>query len=130
MKNTLVTLLALIAGVFSASALDIPKGTFYFDNSLTQYSIVKFVFGSYSNPESYVMTMTNEGDNLWSITIPETVPGMYRYCFAETSLADGLYNETFPNLKDRITRPPAETTGHRGHGKIPIPKKPTPLPCR
>ena len=103
MKNTLVTLLALIAGVFSASALDIPKGTFYFDNSLTQYSIVKFVFGSYSNPESYVMTMTNEGDNLWSITIPETVPGMYRYCFAETSLADGLYNETFPNLKDRIS---------------------------
>lgn len=88
---------------FNAHALDIPKGTFYFDNSLTKYSIVKFVFGSYSNPESYVMTMTNKGDDLWSITIPETVTGMYRYCFAETSLDDGLYNETFPNLKDRIS---------------------------
>ena len=99
-KNTLLTFVLLALSTLSASALDIPKGTFYFDNSLTKYSIVKFVFGSYSNPESYVMTMTNEGDNLWSITIPETVTGMYRYCFAETSLADGLHNETFPNLKD------------------------------
>ena len=102
-KNTLTALLLLILSAFNAQALDIPKGTFYFDNSLTKYSIVKFVFGSYSNPESYVMTMTNEGDNIWSITIPETVTGMYRYCFAETSLLDGLYNETFPNLKDRIS---------------------------
>ncbi len=102
-KNTLIALVLLALTFFSASALDIPKGTFYFDNSLTKYSIVKFVFGSYSNPESYVMTMTNEGDNLWSITIPETVTGMYRYCFAETTIPDGMLNETFPNLKDRIS---------------------------
>ena len=102
-KNTLLTFVLLALSTLSASALDIPKGTFYFDNSLTKYSIVKFVFGSYSNPESYVMTMTNEGDNLWSITIPETVTGMYRYCFAETSIPDGQLNETFPDLKDRIT---------------------------
>ncbi len=104
MRNTLIAFLLLTLSAFTtAQALNIPKGTFYFNNSLTKYSIVKFVFGSYSNPESYVMTMTNEGDNIWSITIPETVTGMYRYCFAETSLADGLYNETFPNLKDRIS---------------------------
>ena len=102
-KNTLLTLVLLTLATFGASALNIPKGTFYFDNSLTKYSVVKFVFGSYSNPESYVMTMTNEGDNLWSITIPETVTGMYRYCFAETSIPDGQLNETFPDLKDRIT---------------------------
>lgn len=102
-KNTLLTLVLLALATFGASALNIPKGTFYFDNSLTKYSVVKFVFGSYSNPESYVMTMTNEGDNLWSITIPETVIGMYRYCFAETSIPDGQLNETFPDLKDRIT---------------------------
>lgn len=102
-KNTLLALCVLILSALNVQALDIPKGTFYFDNSLTKYSIVKFVFGSYSNPESYVMTMTNEGNNIWSLTIPETVTGMYRYCFAETSLADGLYNETFPNLKDRIS---------------------------
>ena len=102
-KNTLLTLVLLALATFGASALNIPKGTFYFDNSLTKYSVVKFVFGSYSNPESYVMTMTSEGDNLWSITIPETVTGMYRYCFAETSIPDGQLNETFPDLKDRIT---------------------------
>lgn len=102
-KNTLLTLVLLALATFGANALNIPKGTFYFDNSLTKYSVVKFVFGSYSNPESYVMTMTSEGDNLWSITIPETVTGMYRYCFAETSIPDGQLNETFPDLKDRIT---------------------------
>lgn len=102
-KNTLLTLVLLALATFGANALNIPKGTFYFDNSLTKYSVVKFVFGSYSNHESYVMTMTNEGDNLWSITIPETVTGMYRYCFAETSIPDGQLNETFPDLKDRIT---------------------------
>ena len=102
-KNTLLALVLLVMSIFDTSALDIPKGTFYFDNSLTKYSVVKFVFGSYSNLESYVMTMTNEGDNLWSITIPETVTGMYRYCFAETTIPDGMHNETFPDLKDRIT---------------------------
>ncbi|MBR5085739.1 MAG: CotH kinase family protein [Muribaculaceae bacterium] len=102
-KNTLLALVLLVTSILNAYALYIPKGTFYFDNSLTKYSIVKFVFGSYSNPESYVFTMTNEGNNLWSITIPETVTGMYRYCFAETSLADGIHNESFPDIKDRIS---------------------------
>ncbi|MBQ2075873.1 MAG: CotH kinase family protein [Muribaculaceae bacterium] len=102
-KNILLLPMLMMLSVFTARALDIPQGTFYFDNSLTKYTVVKFVFGSYSNPESYVMGMTHEDDDLWSITIPETVTGMYRYCFAETSLADGMYNETFPDLKDRIS---------------------------
>ena len=102
-KNILLLPMLMMLSAFTAGALDIPQGTFYFDNSLTKYSVVKFVFGSYSNPESYVMGMTHEDDDLWSITIPETVTGMYRYCFAETSLADGMYTETFPDLKDRIS---------------------------
>ena len=102
-KNILLLPMLMMLSAFTAGALDIPQGTFYFDNSLTKYTVVKFVFGSYSNPESYVMGMTHEDDDLWSITIPETVTGMYRYCFAETSLADGMYNETFPDLKDRIS---------------------------
>ena len=102
-KNILLLPMLMMLSAFTAGALDIPQGTFYFDNSLTKYTVVKFVFGSYSNPESYVMSMTHEDDDLWSITIPETVTGMYRYCFAETSLADGMYTETFPDLKDRIS---------------------------
>lgn len=102
-KNILLLPMLMMLSAFTARALDIPQGTFYFDNSLTKYSVVKFVFGSYSNPESYVISMAHEDDDLWSITIPETVTGMYRYCFAETSLADGMYTETFPDLKDRIS---------------------------
>lgn len=103
LKNTLLGLLLIFFTAHSVTALDIPQGTFYFDNTLTQYSIVKFVFGSYSNAESYVITMTHEDGNVWSITIPETVTGMYRYTFAETSVSDGRHNETFPDLKDRIS---------------------------
>lgn len=102
-KNTLLGLLLLLVTATNATALDIPQGTFYFDNSLTKYSIVKFVFGSYSNAESYVITMTHEDNDLWSITIPETVTGMYRYTFAETSVSDGRHDESFPDLKDRIS---------------------------
>ena len=120
MKNTINALFLLILSALSVHALDIPKGTFYFNNSLTKYSIVKFVFGSYSNPESYVLTMTNEGDNLWSITIPETVTGMYRYSFAETSLADGHYNETFPSLKDRISHTLGEKRTATSELSIPV----------
>lgn len=105
-KNTLPALMLLVMSmltVISTHALDIPEGTFYYDNSLTKYATVKFIYGSYSNAESYIVTMTHEGDNLWSVTMPETVPGMYRYCFSETALPAGQYDESFPSLKDRIT---------------------------
>lgn len=89
--------------LLQASALDIPKGTFYFDNSITRYSHVKFVYGSNNSNVTYVLSMTDEGNNRWAITIPETVHNMYRYCFAETSLPDGLRAETFPTVKDYIS---------------------------
>ncbi|MBR5118964.1 MAG: CotH kinase family protein [Muribaculaceae bacterium] len=95
------TLLVTLSS-FIASALDIPNGTFYFNNKLTKYSVVKFVFGNHSCPDSYVMTMTNEVDSLWSITIPETVTGMDCYCFVETSIDDGHYNETPSSIINRI----------------------------
>lgn len=84
-------------------SIDIPKGTFYFDNSLTGYAQVKFVYGSESQPETYVISMTNEGDNQWSITIPSTVKDMYRYTFANTHLADGKIEKTFPTVKEEIS---------------------------
>ena len=118
-KSTFLSLLFITLSVVAAEALDIPKGTFYFDNSLTKYSIVKFIFGSYSTPESYVMTMTDEGDDLWSITIPENVTGMYRYSFAETTIPDGRLNETFPDLKDRISHTRNEK--RTATSEIPIP---------
>ena len=114
-----ICILLVALSSFIASALDIPKGTFYFNNKLTKYSTVKFVYGNYYTPESYVMTMTNEVDSLWSITIPETVTGIDSYCFVETSLADGLYNETPSNIINQII---SQNGKHTTTFNIPIPE--------
>lgn len=86
-------------------ALTIPQGTFYFDNSKTQYTSVKFVYGSDSNAETYVISMTKTDKNhIWAITINERVENMYRYTFANTSLPDGKINDTFSNVKEYISK--------------------------
>ena len=98
------TLFLLLSITLMGYALDIPKGTFYFDNSLTGYEQVKFVFGSDSRAETYVMSMIKESNNRWSITIPETVRNMYRYTFANTHLADGKIEKTFSTVKEEISK--------------------------
>lgn len=85
-------------------AMDIPAGTFYFDNTRTQYAVVKFVYGSDSRPETYVRSMVDEGDGVWSIHFDEKVSDMYRYTFAATSMEDGLVSETFPDVKEYISK--------------------------
>ena len=85
-------------------ALDIPKGTLYFDNTKTNYSHVQFVFGKETEAESYVYTMSKYGNKgLWSITIPSTMTSMYRFTFSNTTLSEGYHEQTFPNLKDYIS---------------------------
>ena len=103
MKHIL-SLITILFAALSSWAVDIPKGTFYFDNSLTGYAQVKFVYGSDSRAESYVVSMTNEGNNRWSITFPETVRNMYRYTFANTHLADGKIEKTFSTVKEEISK--------------------------
>ena len=103
MKRTLIfTWLLALAACLTVQAVDIPQGTFYFDNSLTNYQTVKFVYGDDSG-YSRVTTMVNKGNGRWSVTIPATVTGMYRYCFAATALPDGDRNESFTATKDYIT---------------------------
>lgn len=103
MKKSLLLSFLLFLVVISVSALDIPAGKYYFDNSKTMYSNVKFVYGSNTRAECYVIQMTNEGDNIWSVTLAETASDMYRYTFAETSLADGNQGDNFNNVKDNIS---------------------------
>lgn len=85
-----------------AHAVNIPQGKFYFDNSLTRYSQVKFVYGD-ANNYTRIISMTNEGNNRWSVTIDQTERNMYRYSFAETSLDDGTLNQSFSTTKDYIS---------------------------
>lgn len=102
MKRFFIFIAVFFVGL-SVLALEIPKGTFYFDNSLTGYAKVKFVYGSDSRAETYVVSMTDEGNGLWSITIPEKVSDMYRYTFANTGLSDGKIDKTFSTVKDEIS---------------------------
>lgn len=97
------TFLLSLFVTLNASALVIPKGTFYFDNSKTKYTHVKFVYGSDSRKETYVVSMTHDSGNRWKITFDNEVTDMYRYTFAETSLADGKVNDTFSNVKEAIS---------------------------
>lgn len=103
-RKKAVTLMMLIfLSVLNGWTLDIPKGTFYFDNSLTRYPTVKFVYGSDNPGVTYIVTMTDMGNNRWAITFPETVKNIYRYVFTETSMADGTYEQTFTEVKDYIS---------------------------
>lgn len=83
-------------------ALTIPKGTLYFDNSKTQYSAVRFVYGSDQNARTYVLAMTQDG-NKWRVEIPQTVYNMYRYTFVGGNVTTGQYAQTFSAYKDSIS---------------------------
>lgn len=96
----IITLLTAL----NSYSLDIPKGTFYFDNSKTQYSNVKFVYGSDSRNETHIISMTKEEESRWSVTFTEPETDMYRYTFAETALPDGLIEKTFSTVKEEISK--------------------------
>ncbi len=84
-------------------ALDIPQCTFYFDNSLTGYTQVKFVYGSDSRNETYICSMTLDEDTRWKITFDSRQTDFYRYTFADTSLPDGRIDATFIDVKEQIS---------------------------
>lgn len=86
-----------------ALAVTIPAGTFYFDNSLTKYSQVKFVYGRDDRNESYIVSMTPHEGDIWKITFAESGDNMYRYTFAATTLPDGMIANTFSTLKNNIS---------------------------
>lgn len=104
MTRTLSIILAALCFVVSAFAVDIPAGTFYFDNSKTGYDHVKFVYGTNSPAATHIVTMTRiEGTDRWSVTFPEKVADQYRYTFACTSLPDGDDPRSFNTVKDYIS---------------------------
>lgn len=103
MKNIIALIAALLSAMVQGQALDIQKGTYYFDNSLTRYAVVKFVYGSDSPVLTHVVSMTPEGGDLWSVTFDDDVTGVYRYVVAATSMTDGTYQQTFTSVKDYIS---------------------------
>jgi len=84
-------------------ALAIPAGTLYFDNSRTNYSTVRFVYGSETPAVSYVLTMTQDS-NKWKVEIPQTVENMYRFTFVGGALDEGTYEQKFSDFKEYISK--------------------------
>ena len=84
------------------SALTIPKGTLYFDNSKTGYSAVRFVYGSDQRKETYALAMQQDG-NKWRVEIPQNVADMYRFTFVGGAIREGLYHQDFNTFKDSIS---------------------------
>ena len=86
----------------SVSALTIPQGTLYYDNSKTGYPAVSFVYGSNQPAETYVLRMTQDG-NRWKVTIPAIVANTYRFTFVGASLREGLHATDFNTFKDSVS---------------------------
>lgn len=101
MKKITLLLLAICATT-TLFGVTIPKGVIYYDNSITQFETVRFSYGYRDIEETTLVTMTHQGDNIWSYNIPAAIEDVYRYIFLETELSDGIYDSTFPDFKDMI----------------------------
>lgn len=95
-------IIGTLLSVLDTFALTIPQGTLYFDNSLTGYSAVRFVYGSDQRQETYALAMTKDG-NKWRVEIPQTVTNMYRFTFVGGTIHEGLYTQDFNSFKDSIS---------------------------
>ena len=95
-------IIGTLLSVLNTFALTIPQGTLYFDNSLTGYSAVRFVYGSDQRQETYALAMTQDG-NKWRVEIPQTVTNMYRFTFVGGDIREGFYAQDFNTFKDSIS---------------------------
>ena len=89
MRKLLLLLSLFFAAICTCSAVDIPRGTIYFDNSVTKYKTVKFAYG-YENATkgTILVTMTKGENDIWSYKFNNSVTNVYRYIFLETSKND------------------------------------------
>lgn len=108
-KSLKIIFFSLWVCCLSVAAVNIPKGVIYFDNSLTNYSRVKFIFGSDTQSRTYVMDMTPYSGsdaaaaNLYQVTTSQAYNNMYRYTFTCAIVPAGIYNVSFSQLKDSIS---------------------------
>lgn len=101
MKKILLFIVAMFT-MLNSIALTIPKGKIYYNNSLTKFDEVKFAYGDNVSKETFLVTMTNEGDDIWSYTFNNSISNVYRYIFCETELSAGVHKYTFTEFKDLI----------------------------
>ena len=96
-----ILICCLFYSVFAYS-LTIPAGNLYFDNNKTNYTAVRFVYGSDNRKETYALAMTKDG-NKWRVNISSQVNNMYRFTFVGGDIKTGLYKQDFNTFKDSIS---------------------------
>ena len=69
MKRFSLLILSLIL-LIPVSAVTIPAGTYHFDNNVTHYSHVKFLYGQQTQGKTVIISLTQQADGLWTFTIP------------------------------------------------------------
>lgn len=104
MKKILLLFVAVLVAISTCSAaLNIPKGTIYYDNSVTNFEFVKFVYGYENTTQgSIVVSMTKGENNVWSYTFGSNVRNVERYFFSGTKISDGTYKQAISTFKDYI----------------------------
>lgn len=85
-----------------ARALTIPQGTLYFDNSKTDYSTVKFVYGRDDVAETHVLDMTFDGQK-WAVSLSQAAHNIYRFTFVGGDVQAGTYSQRFSDYKDYVS---------------------------
>lgn len=86
-------------------SLSIAAGTYYFDNSKTQYTHIQFLYGT-DNPATYTLiNLTHKGENIWELAISANVNNVYRYCFCASQLETGtFYDKGFSEMKEYLSK--------------------------
>ena len=104
MKKILLLFVAVLVAISTCSAaLNIPRGTIYYDNSVTNFEFVKFVYGYENTTQgSIVVSMTKGENNVWSYTFGSNVRNVERYFFSGTKISDGTYKQEISTFKDYI----------------------------
>ncbi len=104
MKKILLLFVAVLVAISTCSAaLNIPRGTIYYDNSVTNFEFVKFVYGYENTTQgSIVVSMTKGENNVWSYTFASNVRNVERYFFSGTKISDGTYKQEISTFKDYI----------------------------
>lgn len=102
-RKTLLFIMAMLScyTLFAQGQyVNLPKGTFYLDNTNTGYSAPKFVYGNAIS--STVEDMTLVEGNVWKITHADAVSGVERYFFSDTQIPAGVVQQSISSLKDDI----------------------------
>lgn len=120
MRNIITSLMLLLLPVV-AGAVTVPAGTYHFDNSLTAYTTVKFVYGNDAENRTTIVELTKGDGNLWTFVINATAEGQTHYFFTDTTLPTGVRSEKVTTVKDYIiTRGEHRTQTFKDNDNLPM----------